>query len=71
MGHIYQQSREFLSCRDRLRIKRIYFIRMSGDIEKHNFLGLGGQANRLRSLLADGVTIDKNGAYLALQDRWE
>jgi len=55
-----------------LRIKRIDFIRMSGDIGKHNFLRLGGQANRLRSILAEnGVTIDENGAYLALPDCWE
>lgn len=55
-----------------LRIKRIDFIRMSGDIGKHNFLRLGGQANRLRSILAEnGVTIDESDAYLALPDCWE
>lgn len=55
-----------------LRIKRIDFIRMSGDIGKHNFLRLGGQANRLRSILVEnGVTIDESDAYLALPDCWE
>lgn len=55
-----------------LRIRRIDFIRMSGDIGKHNFLRLGGQANRLRSILAEnGVTIDESQAYLALPDCWE
>lgn len=55
-----------------LRIKRIDFIRMSGDIGKHNFLRLAGQANRLRSILQDnGVAIDESDAYLALPDCWE
>ncbi|WP_242139640.1 hypothetical protein [Sphingomonas sp. TREG-RG-20F-R18-01] len=55
-----------------LRIKRIDFIRMSGDIGKHNFLRLGGQANRLRAILAEnGVTIDESQAYLALPDCWD
>jgi hypothetical protein len=55
-----------------LRIKRIDFIRMSGDIGKHNFLRLGGQANRLRTILAEnGVTIDESDAYLALPDCWD
>ncbi len=55
-----------------LRIKRIDFIRMSGDIGKHNFLRLGGQANRLRAILAEnGVTIDESDAYLALPDCWD
>ncbi|CAN7350884.1 hypothetical protein [Rhizobium sp. LjRoot258] len=55
-----------------LRIKRIDFIRMSGDIGKHNFLRLGGQANKLRTILAEnGVTIDESDAYLALPDCWD
>lgn len=55
-----------------LRIKRIDFIRMSGDIGKHNFLRLGGQAKRLRAILAEnGVTIDESDAYLALPDCWD
>jgi hypothetical protein len=55
-----------------LRIKRIDFIRMSGDIGKHNFLRLGGQAKRLQAILAEnGVTIDESQAYSALPDCWD
>lgn len=55
-----------------LRIKRIDFIRMSGDIGKHNFLRLGGQAKRLRTILAEnGVTINESQAYSALPDCWD
>lgn len=55
-----------------LRIKRIDFIRMSGDIGKHNFLRLGGQAKRLQTILAEnGVTIDESQAYSALPDCWD
>jgi hypothetical protein len=55
-----------------LKIKRIDFIRMSGDIGKHNFLRLAGQANRLRTILADnGKSIDESDAYLALPDCWD
>jgi len=55
-----------------LRIKRIDFIRMSGDIGKHNFLRLGGQAARLRTILSDnGISIDESDAYLALPDCWD
>lgn len=55
-----------------LRIRRIDFIRMSGDIGKHNFLRLSGQANRLRSILAEnGVIVDESDSYLALPDCWE
>lgn len=55
-----------------LRIKRIDFIRMSGDIGKHNFLRLGGQANTLRRILAENkVEIDESDAYLALPDCWD
>lgn len=55
-----------------LRIKRIDFIRMSGDIGKHNFLRLGGQAAKLRKiLLENGIEIDESDAYLALPDCWD
>lgn len=55
-----------------LRIKRIDFIRMSGDIGKHNFLRLGGQAKRLQNILAsNGVTIDESEAYSALPNCWD
>ncbi|KTE06768.1 MULTISPECIES: hypothetical protein [unclassified Sphingopyxis] len=55
-----------------LRIKRIDFIRISGDIGKHNFLRLRGQTNRLCAiLLENGITIDESDAYLALPDCWD
>lgn len=55
-----------------LKIKRIDFIRISGDIGKHNFLRLRGQASRLRAILADnGINIDESDAYLALPDCWD
>ncbi|MEP9398230.1 hypothetical protein [Mesorhizobium sp. KR2-14] len=55
-----------------LTIKRIDFIRMSGDIGKHNFLRLGGQAARLQKILGqNGVTINESQAYAALPDCWD
>ncbi|BBD01481.1 MULTISPECIES: hypothetical protein [Sphingomonadaceae] len=55
-----------------LTIKRIDFIRMSGDIGKHNFLRLAGQARRLQTILADnGVSVDEGQAYLAIPDAWD
>lgn len=55
-----------------LTIKRIDFIRMGGDIGKHNFLRLGGQASKLQSILrTNGVTIDESQAYAALPDCWD
>ena len=55
-----------------LRIKRIKFIRMGGDIGKHNFLRLGGQAATLQKILKDnGVTINESQAYAALPDCWD
>ncbi|WP_071798821.1 hypothetical protein [Natronohydrobacter thiooxidans] len=55
-----------------LTIKRIDFIRMGGDIGKHNFLRLGGQAARLRKILGEnGVTINESQAYAALPDCWD
>ena len=55
-----------------LRIKRIDFIRISGDIGKHNFLRLAGQAKRIRIILAENeVNIDEGEAYLAIPDAWE
>lgn len=55
-----------------LSIKRIDFIRMSGDIGKHNFLRLAGPARRLQTILAEnGVKIDEGQAYLAIPDAWD
>jgi hypothetical protein len=55
-----------------LTIKRIDFIRMGGDIGKHNFLRLGGQAAKLQKILGEnGVQIDQSQAYAALPDCWD
>lgn len=55
-----------------LKIKRIEFIQMGGDIGKHNFLRLGGQATRLKKILfRNGVEIDESQAYAALPDCWD
>ncbi len=55
-----------------LNIKRIEFIQMGGDIGKHNFLRLGGQAARLKKILSrNGVEIDDSQAYAALPDCWD
>lgn len=55
-----------------LNIKRIDFVRMGGDIGKHNFLRLGGQAVKLQQILKEnGVSIDESQAYAALPDCWD
>ncbi|WP_282129121.1 hypothetical protein [Roseobacter litoralis] len=55
-----------------LEIKRIDFIRTSGDIGKHNFLRLEGQARRVRRVLSENdVEVDLSEAYLALPDLWD
>lgn len=55
-----------------LKIKRIDFIRIGGDIGKHNFLRLGGQAAKLRQILrAQNIEIDEGQAYAALPDCWD
>ena len=55
-----------------LEIKRIDFIRTSGDIGKHNFLRLEGQARRVQRFLSENkVEVDLSEAYLALPEIWE
>jgi hypothetical protein len=55
-----------------LTIKRIDFIRIGGDIGKHNFLRLGGQAIKLQKILKEnGVAISESQAYSALPDCWD
>lgn len=55
-----------------LNVKRIDFIRMGGDIGKHNFLRLGGQAAKLRKILREnGVEITEDQSYAALPDCWD
>lgn len=55
-----------------LTIKRIDFIRMGGDLGKHNFLRLGGQTAKLQKILNENhVTINESQAYAALPDCWD
>ena len=55
-----------------LRIRRIQFLRICGDIGKHNFVRLGGQANAIRNLLKEnGRSITLSDAYLAIPDLWD
>lgn len=61
-----------ISVKVDLRIRRIDFIRISGDIGKHNFLRLAGQARRIQKILAENeVEIDEGEAYLAIPDAWD
>jgi hypothetical protein len=61
-----------ISVKVDLRIRRIDFIRISGDIGKHNFLRLAGQAKRIQKILAENeVEIDEGEAYLAIPDAWD
>ena len=55
-----------------LNIKRIDFIRISGDIGKHNFMRLAGQARRIQQILKEnGQNIDDGEAYMVLPDAWD
>ena len=55
-----------------LSIKRIDFIRISGDIGKHNFLRLSGQVRRFQAILAEnGIDVDEGEAFLAVPDAWD
>lgn len=55
-----------------LTVKRIDFIRMGGDIGKHNFLRLGGQASKLIRILEENdVSISESQAFAALPDCWD
>lgn len=54
------------------RIERLQFIKMCGDIAKHNFLRLSQNVKRLRKALEEnGHTIDEGQAYSALPDFYE
>ena len=55
-----------------LKIKRIDFIQICGDIGKHSFLRLGARTKTLqRILIENNVQIDDSQAYLALPDCWD
>jgi hypothetical protein len=55
-----------------LRVPRLQYIKMTGDISKHNLLRAVGVAEDLQKLLADqGVQIELDAALLALDDFYE
>jgi hypothetical protein len=55
-----------------LKISRISFLKMCGDISKHNFLRAVGVADELKDALSQsGVTIHIDDALLALADFYE
>jgi hypothetical protein len=55
-----------------LRIPRMQYIKMTGDISKHNFLRSVGVAEDLRQLLSlQGIQIELDAAMLALDNFYE
>lgn len=55
-----------------LYIKRIKFIRMSGDINKHNILRLNGPAREIKKILEEnGHQITKEQSYMVLEDCYD
>jgi hypothetical protein len=61
-----------VNARTMLQIKRVTFLKMCGDISKHNFLRSGRIANRLQDTLARAsVVISLDDALLALADFYE
>lgn len=56
----------------RLKIKRLDFLKMTGDISKHNYLRAIGVAEDLQKiLLKSGITVDIDEALLALAEFYE
>lgn len=55
-----------------IRVKRITFLKICGDIAKHNFARLNRNVLSITKLLAEnGVKIDKGQGFLALTDFYE
>lgn len=55
-----------------LRVERAQYIKMTGDLSKHNLLRAVGVAEDLRDLLArQGVAVELEAALLALDDFYE
>lgn len=55
-----------------VKVSRIEFIRICGDIGKHNFLRLSRRVKSVRGILkANGHEIDEHNAYLVLNDFYE
>lgn len=56
----------------KLKITRSHFLKMTGDISKHNYLRAIGVAQELKEILSkSGLTVDINEALLALADFYE
>jgi len=56
----------------KLSISRISFLKMSGDISKHNYLRAVGVAEELKEILAkSGIAVDINEALLVLSEFYE
>ncbi|MDP2720148.1 MAG: hypothetical protein Q8P44_10070 [Dehalococcoidia bacterium] len=56
----------------RLKIKRLDFLKMTGNISKHNYLRAIGVAKDLKGILSkSGITVDINEALLALAEFYE
>jgi hypothetical protein len=61
-----------ISLETPLRVSRLRYIKMTGDLSKHNFLRAVGVAEDIQSLLASqGVEIDIGSAMLALENFYE
>lgn len=55
-----------------LRVTRVQYIKMTGDLSKHNFLRAIGVAEELQALLGrQGVPVELDEALLALKDFYE
>ena len=56
----------------KLKISRLDFLKMTGNISKHNYLKAIGVAEELKEILQkSGITVDINEALLALADFYE
>jgi hypothetical protein len=56
----------------KLKISRFDFLKMTGDISKHNYLRAVGVAEELKEILQkSGITVDINEALLALAEFYE
>ena len=56
----------------KLKILRFDFLKMTGDISKHNYLRAIGVAEELKEILSkSGITVDINEALLALAEFYE
>jgi hypothetical protein len=55
-----------------IRVKRIAFIKICGNIAKHNFVRLGANVVEIEEILkANGTTIDRDQGYLVIPEFYE